>query len=72
MNVLDRVEVYSSYAYAVEPRAFYFQGTRHPVREILRTWKSPGRVHFYVRDESRRSLELIYDQADDRWLMLAQ
>ncbi len=69
MNRLDRVEVYSSYAYAVEPRAFYFGEVKHLVEDIERAWKSPGRLHFYVRDERQSLFELIYEQADDRWYL---
>ncbi len=69
MNLLERVEVYSSYTYAVEPRAFYLQGARHLVQKVLRMWKSPGRVHFLASDENRRLFELIYDETDERWFI---
>ena len=69
MNQPDRVEEYSSHAYAVEPRAFYFEEMRHTVQEIERTWKTPGRSHFYLRDEHQRFFELIYEEATDRWFL---
>lgn len=43
-----RVETYSSFAYAVEPRAFVFREETHRVQEIVRQWRTPGCIHFYV------------------------
>jgi hypothetical protein len=71
MSPVDRVEVYSSYAYAVEPRAFYFEENRHDVKEIARAWKSPGHNHYYVRDYHECFFELIYEEANDRWFLRA-
>ena len=61
------VEVYSSFAYAVEPCAFIDRDVRHAVQAIERMWKTPGRTHFYVRDESQHWFELIYEEAQDSW-----
>ncbi len=72
MKPLEQVQVYSSYAYAVEPRAFYFQGQQHRVSEVRRAWKSPGHIHFYVRDEQQRFFELVYDQTQDYWSVIAR
>ncbi len=72
MNLLERVEIYSSYAYAVEPRAFYLEGCRHLVTEVRRSWKSPGHIHFSVRDERQRSFELIYEEGNDRWFVIVR
>lgn len=69
MKPLERVEVYSSYRYAVEPRAFFFEEMKHGVDEIERTWKSPGQVHFYLRDEHHSFFELIYEEGNDRWFL---
>jgi hypothetical protein len=71
MTPVDRVEVYSSFAYAVEPRAFYLEEKMHNVHEIERAWKSPGHLHFYVRDEHERCFELVYEEANDRWFLRA-
>ncbi len=69
MIPLTRVETYSSYAYAVEPRAFDYDDMRHRVEEIQRAWKTPGQIHFYIRDEHARFFELIYDEANAAWLL---
>ena len=61
------VEVYSSFAYAVEPRAFHHDNARHSVERVERMWKTPGRTHFYVRDAQQHLFELIYEQSNDRW-----
>jgi hypothetical protein len=63
------VSVYSSYAYAVEPRAFSVAGDRHTVQSVERRWRTPNQIHFLVQDEHGERLELVYDEADDAWLM---
>lgn len=62
-----RVEAYSSYRYAVEPRAFTAGPDRRAVVEVGRAWRDPGRLHFYVRDDQDEFSELIYDEAADSW-----
>ncbi len=61
------VEVYSSYAYAVEPRAYTVQGERRAISELGRSWRTPGEIHFYVRDANAEFAELTYAEAQDRW-----
>lgn len=60
------VEVYSSYRYAVEPRAYMIGGVRHTVQSIGRQWRTPGHLHF-VCAEHDEFVELIYDERRDEW-----
>jgi hypothetical protein len=66
-----KVETYSSFAYAVEPRAFVYENARHRVEEIQRMWKTPGRIHFFVRDKHERFFELTYGESGDAWQLRA-
>lgn len=66
-----RVETYSSYAYAAEPRAFEYANATHRVREIVRAWRTPTQIHFYIRDEQDDFFELTYDEANDVWTIRA-
>jgi hypothetical protein len=68
---IEQVEAYSSYRYPVEPSAFYLEGVRHGVEKVERTWKSPGHIHFYLRDEHHMFFEMIYEDATDRWFLRA-
>ncbi len=61
------VEVYSSYAYAVEPRAYCVRGERRAVQAVERQWRTPGQMHYRVRDERDEILELVYEPARDQW-----
>lgn len=61
------VETFSSYRYAVEPRAFMVRGERHEVRTVLRTWRTPGSLHFYIQDDRENLLELQYEEQSDTW-----
>ena len=63
------VSVYSSYTYGVEPRAFSVAGDRHTVQSVERRWRTPNQIHFLVRDEHGELSELVYDEADDAWVM---
>jgi hypothetical protein len=69
MSPIARVEVYSSYAYSVEPRSFCIAEERHVVEGIKGSWRTPGELHFYVRDENQHLFELIYKEANDRWFL---
>ena len=66
-----RVETYSSFAYAVAPRAFDFENTTHRVIDIVRQWRTPGQIHFYIRDERDEFFELTYHETDDAWQVRA-
>lgn len=66
-----RVETYSSFAYAVAPRAFEFNGAVHRVESITRAWRTPGQIHFYLCDTSREFFQLSYHEPDDVWTMRA-
>ena len=61
------VKTYSSFAYAVEPRSFEHNGTLHRVKKIARSWRTPGHIHFYVRDEFDEFFGLSYDETQDVW-----
>jgi len=65
------VTVYSSYAYAVEPRSFTVGTTRHRVREITRRWRTEKHLHWYVRADNEQLYELRYDEPGDTWAVRA-
>ena len=64
---LERVECYSGYTYAQEPRAFVWQGQRYIVQTVEWTWRTPEGLYFRVRTEDDSRFELIYEETDDRW-----
>lgn len=66
-----KVRTYSSFAYAVEPQAFEHDGIAHRVQGITRAWRTPGQIHFYVRDEPGDFFELTYDESKDEWTVRA-
>ena len=68
---MTQVEIYSSFTYAVEPRAFVYAGERRRVCCIMRAWREPGRIYFYVRDDDARLFELTFDESLDVWLIRA-
>ncbi len=66
-----RVETYSSFAYAVAPRAFEYAGATQRVCEIMRVWRTPAQIHFYIRDEQEKFFELTYKEMQDQWTIRA-
>ena len=65
------VETYSSFAYAVAPRAFEWENLPHRVTEIVRQWRTPGQIHFYVRDDQNEFFELTYNEPNEAWTIRA-
>ncbi len=64
-----RVECYSGYEYAQEPRAVYRPEGRAEVVSVLRRWREPRGPAFRVRLSDGAEATLIYDEALDRWFI---
>jgi hypothetical protein len=62
-----QVECYSGGEYAERPRAFYWQGARLEVAEVLESWRTPAGKRFRVRVGDGSIFELSYDAAIDAW-----
>ena len=67
MSTDDRVECRSDFEYAQRPVAFYWQGERLMVTEILAQSLHPEGNVFQVRNEEGGIFELDYDNSTDRW-----
>jgi hypothetical protein len=65
-----QVTCYSGHSYAQEPRAFTWQGERHLVAAVERTWRTPLALHFRVRTEDGARYELTYDELADEWRLV--
>lgn len=66
----DRVECYSGYTYAQEPRAVVWQGRRLEVGRIEQRWRTPQGPAFRVVVVSGAEFELFYSENVDRWTIL--
>jgi len=64
------VECYSGSRYAERPVSFGTLGRKHSVKDVIKTWRSPSRLHFHVRTEEDECFELTYDQRTDAWSIL--
>jgi hypothetical protein len=67
-----RVECYSGYTYAQEPRAFVWQGERHTVARVERRWRTPDGPAFRVHTADGRRFILAYDETADVWKIRPQ
>lgn len=62
-----RVECYSGYQYAQEPRAVERPEGRAEVVAVLRRWREPQGSLFRVRLSDGTETTLVYDEAQDQW-----
>ncbi len=65
------VECYSGHTYAQEPRALIWQGQRQTVARVLARWRTPEGRAFRVESEELRRFELLYHEAEARWMIQA-
>jgi hypothetical protein len=78
-NVSDsvRVECYSGYTYAQEPRSFEWQGQRYQVGRIAKRWRTPFGPAFRVQvtgisdspSPISNWVDLHYSDAEDKWTL---
>jgi hypothetical protein len=59
---------YSGYIYAERPESFIWQGERHQIQEVKRTWAEPGGRRFRVTTQKGRLFELRYLEPEDKWV----
>lgn len=64
-----QVECYSGHTYAQEPRALIWEGQRYRVIEVEQRWRTPDGSVFWVRTESNKRFELVYQEVQDRWVI---
>lgn len=70
----NRVDCYSGYTYAQEPRVVFWQGQRYAVVEVERRWRTPDGPAFWVRTETgapggraAQRFQVHYHEPEDRW-----
>lgn len=63
----DLVECRSDYEYAQRPVAFYWQGQRLEIDEVLSQAVSPSGYTFRVQSKEHGIFELDYDINADQW-----
>ncbi|MGQ9674053.1 MAG: DUF6504 family protein [Chloroflexota bacterium] len=73
------VECHSGYRYGQRPVAVCWRGERREVIKVERAWRSKGALasnaishHFRVRLAGGELVDLVYDEAGDRWWVRAR
>lgn len=64
-----RVECYSGYQYAEEPRAVVHADGRAEVVSVLQRWREPRGPAFRVRLSDESEVVLLYDEGLDQWFI---
>jgi len=64
---MEIVECHSEYEYAEKPQAFWWQGQRLEISEIVDQWRVPGRKGFLVKTQDEQIFELFYGELFDEW-----
>jgi len=62
-----KVNCYSGYVYAEEPRSFIWQDKELRIKSVENAWQEPGRRLFRVVTEDGKLFKLCYNEADDQW-----
>ena len=65
-----KVNCYSGYTYAEEPRSFSWQGIEYEVDEVEKTWQEPEKRCFQVRTRDDRLFNLCYNETEKQWSLI--
>ena len=63
------VKCYSGHTYAEEPRSFEWEGVEYEV-EVIKAWQEPGERRFLVKTRDKKSFQLCYNEAEERWSLI--
>jgi hypothetical protein len=63
----DRVECRSNHQYLGRPLAFYWQGMRLEVIQVVAERRTPQRYEFRIQAANNEFFELTYDDNTDQW-----
>ncbi len=63
----DLVECHSGFAYAERPVAFWWEGQRLEVKNVMEAQRIPEGRRFRVTTESGQQFELLYNESQDEW-----
>lgn len=68
MNESQRhVECHSEYIYAERPKAFYWDGKRIAVSDIVARWRTPQALFFRINTAEHGIFDLSYDEREGIW-----
>jgi hypothetical protein len=65
----EKVACYSGSVYPERPTALYWRGQRLEVEKVLQAWHIPQGRRFRVQTTDYQVFELVYQQAEDDWLI---
>ena len=65
----NTVECHSGYAYAERPVAFYWQGKRLEVEEVIAEQRIPEGKRFRVSTLDKQVFDLTFVEMEDEWLL---
>ena len=66
-NMEIKVQCYSGYVYAEEPRSFVWQEKELRIKAIEKAWQEPSKRLFRVVTEDGNLFELCYNEKSDYW-----
>lgn len=64
------VECLSTNTYAKQPKAFYWQGKRLFVEQIVNESRLPDGIRFLVKTQQDCVFELLYNEYKDSWKVI--
>ena len=64
-----KVNCYSGYTYAEEPRSFSWEGVEYEVVQVDKSWQEPGERYFLVRTRDNKLCKLCYNESQKQWTL---
>lgn len=63
----DPVRCHAGWRYPERPQTILWEGSWLNVSEVLKAWRGPLGLYFWVQTEDERRFELFYDEVEDNW-----
>ena len=64
------VNCYSGHTYAQRPQSFIWQGKRHEIQDVEKSWLEPEERHFLVHTTEKELFHLCYNEIHKEWTLI--
>jgi hypothetical protein len=65
--VSDPVRCHAGWQYPERPQAVFWEGQWFSVEAVLKHWRDPFGIYFWVKCEDAHHFELFYNASEDAW-----
>jgi len=72
VNERISVEAYAGAFYPERPISFVRKGQKFVVVDVVKQWRTPDEIHFYVIADDGSGHEVAYSFSRDKWQVIAR